>query len=186
MRLILTVMLAVLTVLYPVAVYFSLEHLSPRVWGAILLGLFALRMWMQRKQQSGEIARWSMLAALLAALWMLAGDSHLAMRSYPVMVNVTLACIFGWSLLHPPSMIERLARLQEPDLPASGVVYTRKVTQVWLGFFLINGSIAAYTAYLGTYEQWALYNGVISYIVMGCLFGGEWIVRQHARKQEPL
>jgi uncharacterized membrane protein len=185
MKIALTVMLALLTALYPVAVYFSLDHLSPRFWGGILLGLFALRLWMQRRQTNSHVAQWSMLAAVIAALWMLVGDSTLAMRSYPVMINVTLACVFGWSLLNPPTLIERLARLQEPELPPSGVAYTRKVTQVWLIFFLINGSIAAYTAYLGSHEQWALYNGVISYILMGCLFGGEWIVRQFARKREP-
>lgn len=184
MRLILTIMLATLTVLYPVAVYFSLEHLSPRLWGGVLLGLFAVRLWLQGEQQRSEIGRWSMVAAAIAALWMLAADSALAMRSYPVMINLTLACIFGWSLLHPPTLIERLARLQEPDLPASGVAYTRKVTRVWLGFFVVNGSIAAYTAFLGSYEIWALYNGVISYVLMGCLFAGEWVVRQHVRQRE--
>ena len=51
MRPVITVTLAVLTVLYPVAVYFSLEHFSPRLWGGILLGLFALRLWMHRRRR---------------------------------------------------------------------------------------------------------------------------------------
>lgn len=183
MRTVITVTLALLTVLYPVAVYFSLEHFSPRLWGGILLGLFALRLWMHRRQRVGEIARWSSVAAAVAALWMLAGDSAIALRSYPVMVNGVLALIFGYSLVRPPSLIERLARLQDPALPPSGVAYTRKVTQVWLGFFLLNGGIAAYTAYWGTMEQWTLYNGVISYVLMGILFAVEWMVRQAVMKQ---
>lgn len=183
MRHLVTVILGVLTVLYPVAVYFSLEHFSPRVWGAILLGLFALRLWIHRHQQIGEIALWSSVAATIAALWMLAGDSPMALRSYPVMVNASLALIFAISLIRPPSMIERLARLQDPALPPEGVPYTRKVTQVWLAFFLINGSIASYTAYWGTLEQWTLYNGIISYVLMGTLFAVEWCVRQSVMKR---
>ena len=33
------------------------------------------------------------------------------------------------------SAIERIARLQHPDLPPEGVVYTRRVTQIWCVFF---------------------------------------------------
>lgn len=183
MRQLVTALLGILTVLYPVAVYFSLEHLSPRTWGGILLALLALRLWMHRQHGASEISRWSSLAAVLAALWMLAGDSAIAMRTYPVIVNAVLAILFGVSLLHPPSLIERLARLQDPALPESGVIYTRKVTQVWLAFFVLNGSISAYTAFWGTMEQWTLYNGAISYVLMGTLFVVEWLVRQTAMKR---
>lgn len=183
MRSVLTVILALMTVSYPVAVYFSLEHFSPRLWGALLAGLFALRLLLQRKKNTSEIARWSSLTALVAAAWMLAGNSPLAMRSYPVLVSATLAAVFGFSLRYPPTIIERLARLQDPQLPIEAILYTRKVTYWWLGFFIINGSISAYTAYWGTLEQWTLYNGLISYGLMGSLFAVEWLIRQVVMKQ---
>jgi uncharacterized membrane protein len=183
MRAFVTLLLGVLTVLYPVAVYLSLEYFSPRLWGGILLGLFALRLWIHRRQRMGDLAVWVSVAASLAALWMLAGDSPTALRSYPVMVNATLAVVFAVSLLRPPTMIERLARLQDPALPPEGIPYTRKVTWVWLAFFLVNGAIASYTAYWGTLEQWTLYNGIISYVLMGLLFAGEWCVRQSVIKR---
>ena len=73
-----------------------------------------------------------------------------------MLVNASLLVLFAASLLHPPSLIERLARLQQPDLPAAAVAYTRRVTQVWCGFFVLNGSIAAYTALYASAAQWAL------------------------------
>jgi uncharacterized membrane protein len=74
-------------------------------------------------------------------------------------------------------MVERMARLTEPDLPPEAIGYTRKVTQVWCGFFVINGSIALGTAIWASPEVWTLYNGVIAYVLMGLLFGGEYLVR---------
>lgn len=75
-------------------------------------------------------------------------------------------------------MIERFARLRHPDLPEAGVHYTRQVTQVWCGFFFVNALVAAWTAVAVSREAWALYNGLIAYVLMGTLFAGEWLVRQ--------
>ena len=47
--------------------------------------------------------------------------------------------LFGLSLKFGPPLVERLARLQEPELPEHAVRYTRQVTAVWAGFFLANG-----------------------------------------------
>jgi len=61
------------------------------------------------------------------------------------------------------------------------VAYTRRVTQVWCGFFVLNGSVALVTALWASDATWALYNGLISYCLMGCLFAGEWLVRRKVK-----
>lgn len=71
-------------------------------------------------------------------------------------------------------IVERLARLQEPDLPEKGVRYTRRVTQIWCGFFIINGGIALFTALYGDMSLWTAWNGMIAYFLMGTLMAGEW------------
>ncbi|EXJ46560.1 putative dNA gyrase subunit B [Vibrio parahaemolyticus VPTS-2010_2] len=93
-----------------------------------------------------------------------------------------MLCVFAFSLKQPQSIIERLARLQEPELPPSGVAYTRKVTMVWCVFFVLNAAFALYTCFLPV-KIWTLYNGLISYLLAGSLFAGEWIVRQFVRKE---
>ena len=76
---------------------------------------------------------------------------------------------------------ERLARLHDPELDAHGVAYTRRVTIVWCGFFILNGGIALATALWASEQTWALYNGFITYALMGLLMGGEWLVRRRVR-----
>ena len=92
-----------------------------------------------------------------------------------------MLAVFASSLWQPQTIIERLARLQEPELPQSGIDYTRKVTKVWCLFFVINGSIALYTCFQPL-EIWTLYNGLLSYVFAGLLFAGEWVVRQRIRQ----
>ncbi|MGB8666210.1 MAG: hypothetical protein WCD24_15885, partial [Serratia inhibens] len=101
---------------------------------------------------------------------------------YPVLVNVLLLLLFAYSLFAPPTVVERLARITEPQLDAAGVAYTRQVTQVWCGFFIVNGAIALATCLSGDIALWTLYNGGISYLLMGALMGIEWIVRKRVRR----
>ncbi len=56
--------------------------------------------------------------------------------------------------------------------------YTRRVTQVWCGFFVLNGGLALCTALWASDAGWALYNGLVAYVLMGLLFAGEWLVRR--------
>jgi uncharacterized membrane protein len=86
--------------------------------------------------------------------------------------------LFGATLFQPPTMVERFARLQEPELSPTRVRYTRHVTEAWCVFFVINGVIAGYTAAFASREAWALYNGLVAYLLIGAMFAGERLVRQ--------
>jgi uncharacterized membrane protein len=52
---------------------------------------------------------------------------------------------------------------------------------MWCGFFVVNGLIATATALWASAGVWALYNGLLSYVAMGLLMGGEWLVRRRVR-----
>jgi uncharacterized membrane protein len=109
-----------------------------------------------------------------ASFWL---DSSGAVLYYPVLVNAALLIVFAASLVSPPSVIERIARLREPELPQAGVVYTRRVTIAWTVFFALNGAAALYTAAFTTLETWALYNGLIAYLLIGAVFAVELLIR---------
>ena len=176
-----------LWLLYPMAIFFGLQFLEPR-YVAILIGLALI---LRRRRDAGQLL--SGLSRIdrmiLIALLTLAGvtaltNSEELLRFYPSAMNVGMLMLFGLSLKYPPSMVERFARLREPELSPSGMRYTRRVTQVWCVFFITNGSVATYTALHSTREIWALYNGLIAYILMGGLFAGEWLVRRrHIARQ---
>lgn len=168
-----TALLWLATLLYPLAIYFGMQHFEPR-WVALLLLALALLRAAIKPEPMWLAAVGG--ALVLVAVGMLANDG-LPLKLYPVLVNIVMLAIFAASLRHPPSAIERIARLREPDLPIEAVAYTRKVTQVWCGFFVLNGSIALITALYGSDAIWAMYNGLIAYGLMGLLFIGEWLVR---------
>jgi uncharacterized membrane protein len=98
-----------------------------------------------------------------------------------VFVNAALLSAFIYSLIVPPSMVERFARLREPELTVAAMYYTRRVTQIWCVFFAINGAIALITALWASAALWTIYNGFIAYLLMGLLFTGEYLVRWRFR-----
>ncbi|MBB5017443.1 putative membrane protein [Chitinivorax tropicus] len=173
------VLIGLITLLYPFAVWLGQAHVEPRVLALLLVAVLALRV-----KGSGLLAgKGWLLAAGTLLVTVLISNSALPLKLYPVLVNLAMLAVFGWSLRHPPTVIERLARLREPDLPESGVQYTRKVTQVWCGFFVVNGAIALGTALWASPAVWSLYNGLIAYLLMGVLFAIEFCVRWHVKRK---
>lgn len=168
---------------YPVLVYFALRRgVPPRYLALGLLAVLALR-WgkpLARKAPPALLIAGGLAAAALA--WFRGAVSVLY---YPVAVNLALLGVFAASLRFPPTVIERLARLKEPELDARGVRYTRRVTQVWCAFFAANAALAALTAAAGDHAVWAFYNGFLAYVLMGALFLGEWLVRRRLRAEGP-
>ena len=91
-------------------------------------------------------------------------DAHLAVKIYPILMSLSVASVFALSLRYPPTVIERLARIREPELSPAGITYTRKVTIVWVVFLIANAGVSLITALWGTLAQWTLWNGLLSYL----------------------
>jgi len=147
---------------------------EPRWLAALLLLAAAARL---PAMKVSPAARWSAAGALLLAGGAVWANALLPLKLYPVLVNAALLAAFAYSLASPMSMVERFARMSEPNLPPAAVAYTRTVTKVWCGFFVANGLAALGTALWATPDVWSLYNGVIAYLLMGVLFAGEYLVR---------
>jgi len=177
MRIAINSLIGLLTLAYPLAVYFGMHYVEPRAIAGLLLVLLALRL----AGNAGWMRPLLVIGMLYCgfAIW---ANNLITLRFYPALVSAGMLSIFAWSLRSPQPLIERLARLQHPDLPPEGVVYTRRVTQVWCAFFAMNGAIALATALWGSFEQWSLYNGLISYLLTGALLGGEYMVRLRTQK----
>jgi uncharacterized membrane protein len=177
------VLSVVLTIVYPVAVFYALTNYSPRVVGllglAIVIPLFALRF-----RNKGREHLWAVLRVPLIILaLLLAGaifDDPRFVLAMPVLISLALLGTFGASLRGGgPSMIERFARMQEPELSAAQVVHCRQATIAWCAFFLVNAGIAAALALLEMTAWWAIYTGGIAYAAMGVMFAGEFVVRRY-------
>ena len=117
-------------------------------------------------------------------------DSLVILKLYPVLMNVLFLFAFGLTLFQGPPMIYRFAVLADRSIPNSLgekriAEYCRKVTTVWVMFFAFNGSMALLTILSGSNALWSVYNGGVSYILIGTLFAGEYIIRKKVQKNMP-
>lgn len=169
-----------LTLLYPLAIWLGHGSVEPRWMAGLLLLAVATRLPALRISRA---ARWPVAGGLALVALAVASNAVLPLKLYPVLVNGAMLAAFGATLVSGQSMIERLARLREPELPPEGVAYTRRVTQAWCLFFSVNGAIALATALFASEAVWSLYNGVIAYLLMGAMFGGEYLLRMRFKRR---
>lgn len=171
-------LLGVAMVLYPFGVWWAIKN-GQLLWVSGLLIMVAITRFALKP--NSLFAPLTVVALVCGGLGAIRQD-ELWLKFYPVLMSLGTLAVFAWTLKFPPSMIERFARLHEPDLPESGVRWTRKVTQIWCGFFVINALFAFLTVVIGNDTWWALYNGFISYVFMGVLLLGEFILRKRQQK----
>ena len=131
----LSILLGGIALLYPLLIYFGLQQFDTRIIAGILLALILARVIVSKFAISNFAFISVSVVAIAIAISTLISGSSLHLKLYPVLINFCLMTIFVYSLFKPPTVIEKIARLSEPDLPESGVIYTRKVTQVWSIFF---------------------------------------------------
>lgn len=179
-RKLLAVANTILAVGYPAAVYFGLLHLSPRGVGGLLLALLVpgllLRFRQARREDVLVVLRLPLAVVALVAASAIFDDPRFVL-ALPVLINLALLAGFASSLRSTP-MIERFARMQKPDLAPEQVRYCRHVTQVWIAFFAVNALVSAGLAVFASLKLWALYTGLIAYVLIGVLGASEYIVRK--------
>ncbi len=165
---------------YPFVVFIGLKYYSLKTISIILLSLFVLRMLLVKKGDQISLIMGMMGLCLMIASLLFKQQE--LMLYYPFLISVLLLIIFVTSLIKPPTIIEKIARLMDKDFNDKAIPYVEKVTFVWSTFFLLNGCISAYTIYRQDLELWTLYNGLISYLIMGLIFAVEFVVRMRVKK----
>jgi len=173
----LAAVLLVASLAYPAAVYFGRSAVPPLTFVAAALLLITLRS-VTLDAPAAREQRGLLIASAVALVILAALDPPVAAKAYPVMMSAAVAAVFGMSLAHPPSLIERYARLRHPELPPEGRDYCRAVTMVWTAWLSVNALVALVLAVFGSDAVWALWTGVIAYLIMGLLFAGEFVLRR--------
>lgn len=169
---------------YPFAVYFALGRVPAGALALTAVTLAGGRIALMRGSAAARPLLPALLVAALAIAVLAALDPRAAALAYPVAMSLGMAASFGLSLWRGPSLVQILASMAEPDPSPAAQAYMRKVTLVWFVFLLGNAAIAAVTALLGDMGLWTLYNGLISYVLMGTLFAVEYAVRRMVRRRE--
>ena len=181
----LTVLSVIVLLAYPFAVYYGLNQWGVGTVAGVFAGMFVLRIIGSNSSKLRELKyiAWAsgLMGLALTVLALIFKETHW-FTYYPVAVNFFLLILFFSSLWQKQTLIERFARLQEPQLPDHAIGYTRTVTKVWCCFFIINGAISLTTGFISM-GLWTLYNGLISYLLIGLLIAGEWLVRLHVKRK---
>lgn len=186
------VLLPGVMVLYPFLVYFGLRTLQGRTLGLLLLlAIFLLILGFKileqrgnavtntndkRKTISRNMSIGIAIAIPLATVSALYDDSDFLLY-YPVLINFSFFCLFGFSLFDQSTFVERMASAGSLEITEEIRRYLRKVTIAWCLFFICNGAVALYTATEANHDVWVIYNGFLSYVLIGSMFVGEFAVR---------
>jgi uncharacterized membrane protein len=167
---------AVLAIAYPILVYVGREQVPFLVFVSIACLLLLSRAFFS-PSDTMRVFRFPLLLAAIAIGALALIDAAIAAKAYPAVLSGIVAAVFANSLRHPPSLIERIARIRNPDLTVAARSYCRGVTWVWTLWLSANAVIATALGLWGTLGLWALWTGVISYLVLAALFVGEMMLR---------
>jgi uncharacterized membrane protein len=176
---------AISGVAYPFAVYFYRDRFPALAFVAAALLLIAVRL----MALNSPLARLWRIPLLLSALLMIAVavlDRGLAKQAYPVVQCFAVSAIFAWTLISPPSLIERFARLRHAEMTSEATRYCRNVTVLWAGWLAINGAVAAVLAFGDDLRYWTIWTGIASYMISGLIFMAELgfrllVLKRHER-----
>lgn len=104
-------------------------------------------------------------------------------KLYPIIANSFVFVVFFVSLFQEETIIQKIAKkCEKGPLDEFTQNYTKKLTYAWVIFLGINILLAIITAFLSD-KIWMLYNGFISYLILGLFFIIEYIIRVILRKR---
>jgi uncharacterized membrane protein len=171
-----------LALLYPAIVYYALTRMGARELAFVLLPVLVAvaltRLPSERRARSLQALAVPAAMAALIALTALLDDSRFLL-AMPVLVSLILLAGFAGSLLGEMPLVERFARMQVDDLSREEVEYCRQVTITWCVFFVCNGAVAGLLALFAPLSWWALYTGLLAYVLIGLLGATEYVIRKY-------
>ena len=208
MKKILKALFYVIAAIYPVLVFTMLVifKVDTKILSLSIIALaaaFFLSATGNRKTDANEKTTldwkpfFSSVLFLSAGLFCFITGKEFFLKIYSVVINLTMLFVFGSTLFMPPNIIFRFATMSDKSIKGSSFEqkvykYCHKVTVIWCCFFILNGSAAALTTFAdkifglspeAARKVWAVYNGGISYVLMGSLFVIEFIVRKLVDKK---
>lgn len=183
MKPLLTLIVVIVSIAYPLLVYLGIEHISPALF-AVVLALLAVSKFIATRRHTQDHAELILLlVALTYSLALLIANNELLLKLYPVLISLCIALLFALSLRSPESLIERLARLAGETITPRAKIYTRVLTGIWAMLLIGNALIALYLALWASLKTWALYSGLLSYLFFGAFFAVEYSYRRYYIKK---
>jgi uncharacterized membrane protein len=166
-------------ILYPLIVFCGLTYFGVRLTAIVLL-LFVGRRFIVLLLSHRSTSRLVLLQASLMAIIIAgaaASGSAFVLRITPFVVSLTFIAMFAFSLSGTP-LIERFARLQEPELSPAKITYCRNLTKFWVGVLAANSGLLLFASLCQSEALWAILVGPVSYGMLGMVFAIEYPLRK--------
>jgi len=174
------VAIGVVVIVYPYALEGAVTRFGVRTVAAALCALAVAGLLAPRGSLASLSRTGTAPTLLFPALLGLAAvtGSRTWLLLVPALVYVTLAAVFAASLRAGDSLIERGARFLAPDVPDFIRPYCRKVTAVWVAFFLASAVAIGALAVADAPGWWRAYSGGVVYGLMIAISVAEFFVRK--------
>ena len=159
----------ILAIVYPIVVFLALQHdFSVRMLGLILCCVILIGMAVRKNIWAGMFG--FLLTATAAIL-----NQEVFLKLYPVFMNMLVCLMFASSLRGVP-LSQRFAEKMKYKIDEKSKRYARSVTIAWAVFMGVNALVSLGTVFMSDWI-WTVYNGLISYCLIGVMMVGEYLVR---------
>ena len=168
-----------LALAYPVLVHLAVLWPLPWLQWLALATLSALPLYPLLR--AGRAWAWVTLIACLVASVLIVRwqGTHWVLLLPPIAIPLSLLIVFGASLRPGQQpMVTRFALLARGSLPPELLTYTRHVTILWVGVFVILTLSAILLALFATPETWSLATNFLHYLLIGAVFAAEYAWRR--------
>jgi uncharacterized membrane protein len=167
---------AVLYLVYPFAVHWLVD--AGRTTLAVTLSAAALA----GACSALPPGRWRGFAfaavASVLLVTIVGGLAPLVVYVPPIVINLGLAGFFARTLAQGREpLISRFARIERGVLDDELQVYTRRLTWIWVGFFLLMAVVSCALA-AGSHAAWLWFTAVGNYVCVAALLVGEYAYRR--------
>jgi uncharacterized membrane protein len=172
-------------VFYPLIVHLliKLEVTWLAVAGLVVTSLVYLFLLVGLRRRTGAHPAWLALLYLLltglGAANLLTG-THYALYVPPVVINLALAVVFALTLRRESiPLVEQLMRFEYGGQPPPAPVraYARRLTQVWVLYFLGVVAVSLLLAFTAPLPVWSLFTNVLNYAFALILLVGQYLYR---------
>lgn len=165
------VIFVLLCMCYPLVLYFSTREVK-----IIFLGIIGICWFIKYLLNKAMLSLSISIVFLLMIIINLQFYKSILEFLYPALINFLMLFVFANSL-KDEAIITKIAKMKNPSLDSSGIIYTRRLTKLWCYLFSFNGIVALALALFEEKIYWSVFCGIISYILVGILFSGEFLYR---------
>ena len=169
------IFLGIFVIAYPFIVFYALQqNVAVKFIGFILLAAVAFS-FIRNKN------KYMLVLGLTLCFFVIVSNQEIFLRLYPVLMNSCVCAIFALSLRKTPIITQFAQKMQHKPLDKHQLIYTKQATKAWAIFMLCNTVISLITVFLST-EIWTIYNGFISYVLIGIMMLCEYVVRKRIHR----